>query len=220
MHAAPSPSTDAAHEGDAPSAHGDHDHHGHHHRPLTGVYGLVAGLTMLGRGGRTRLVVDLVELSPDERVLDVGCGPGAAVRAAAQRGAAVTGVDPSPVMLKLARGMTRLQPGVTLREGTAEALPLPDRSFDVAWAVASAHHWSDPTAAFAELRRVLVPGGRLLLAERSVTDGATGHAAHGASPDVADMLVRHAGAAGFTGAAQHLHDAGRHRLVVITATNA
>jgi SAM-dependent methyltransferase len=218
MHGAKPHPPDAAPERSA--APDDHSsHHGHHHRPLTGLYGLVAGLTMLGRGGRTRLVVDLAQIAPGERVLDVGCGPGAAVREAAKRGAVVTGVDPSPVMRKLARQLTRAQRGVTLLDGTAEALPLPDRAADVAWAVASAHHWEDPTAAFAELHRVLVPGGRLLVVERLVKEGARGHGAHGASPDVADRLVGHAEAAGFTGAAHTSHRSGSHHLVAITATN-
>lgn len=198
---------------------GAHDHHHHHHRPLTGFYGLIAGLSMLGQGARLRVVLDLAALSPGDRVLDVGCGPGTAVRAAARLGATVTGVDPSPVMLRLARVSTRSRRGVTLLEGTAEALPLADDAVDVAWAIASAHHWDDPVAAFAELHRVLAPGGRLLVAERDVKEGAKGHGAHGASPATATRLVSQAEGAGFTGATQQIRGAGAHRLVVVTATN-
>jgi SAM-dependent methyltransferase len=212
MHTHSDPAAPADH-----SAH--HEHHEHHHRPLTGVYGLIAGLSMLGNTARTRLVVDVARLSPGERVLDVGCGPGSALRAATRSGAVVTGVDPSPVMRRLAAWNTRSARDVTLLDGTAEALPLADDSFDVAWAVASAHHWEDPPAAFRELHRVLVPGGRLVIAERLVKEGARGHGAHGASPAVGARLVEHAADAGFTEARSATQSAGGHSLLVVTASN-
>jgi ubiquinone/menaquinone biosynthesis C-methylase UbiE len=194
--------------------------HGHHHRPLTGLYGFVAGLSMrIGQGGRTRQVIDLARVSPGERVVDVGCGPGVAVRELARRGATVTGVDPSPVMLRLARRTIRSHQGASLLEGTAESLPLDDDSVDVAIAVASAHHWDDHEAALRELHRVLVPGGRLVIAERLVTEGARGHAAHGASSAAGTRLVGHAADAGFTGARVDTVGKGVHTLFAVIATN-
>ncbi len=205
--------TQAAHDHDH-----DHDHHGH--RPLTGLYGLVAGLTMrFGQESRARQVVELADVSPGERVLDVGCGPGVAVREAARRGAVVTGVDPSPVMLRLARRTTKRERDVTLLEGTAEGIPLGDDTVDVAVAVASAHHWDDIGRAFGELHRVLVSGGRLVIAERLVKDGATGHAAHGASRSAGERLIAHAAEAGFTDARTTTLGRGGHTLLAITATN-
>src|SRR3712207_956738 len=62
-------------------------------------------------------------------LLDLGCGPGRAAAALADRyGAVVTGLDPSPEMLAAAR---EVAPSVTLVEGVAEDLPFADRSFDV-----------------------------------------------------------------------------------------
>ena len=61
----------------------------------------------IGRDGDARLAAELTELTAGDRLVDVGCGPGAAARFAAGRGARVTGVDPAPVMLDVARRLTR-----------------------------------------------------------------------------------------------------------------
>ncbi|MGH3523121.1 MAG: class I SAM-dependent methyltransferase, partial [Mycobacterium sp.] len=115
----------------------------HHagHPGFAGPIGLVAGLTMLV-SGRTaaRLAVDLACMSDADRVVDIGCGPGTAVRAAARRGAHVTGVDPATVMLRLARTLTRDRPNITWVQGSAENLPLPNDSATVVWSVATVHH--------------------------------------------------------------------------------
>ena len=69
----------------------------HHadHPGFSGVTGAVFGLIFLVIGrSKARLAVDLAEVSENDRVVDVGCGPGSAVREAARRGARVTGVDP------------------------------------------------------------------------------------------------------------------------------
>src|SRR5438034_10594557 len=117
---------------------GDHQHgSAHGHERFQGVSGVVIGATMLvGRGSLGRLVADLAGVGPGDRVLDVGCGPGAAAREAARRGAAVTGVDPAPLMLALGRRLSRGRTGrrIAFVEGTAEALPVADRSATAAWA--------------------------------------------------------------------------------------
>jgi ubiquinone/menaquinone biosynthesis C-methylase UbiE len=91
----------------------------------------------------------------------------------------VIGVDPSPVMLRVARVLTRSSGTVRYARGTAEALPLADRSVSVLWTIASVHHWTDLDAALDEARRVLSPGGRLVAIERRAQLGARGHASHG-----------------------------------------
>ncbi|HEX6490715.1 MAG TPA: class I SAM-dependent methyltransferase, partial [Gaiellaceae bacterium] len=95
------------------------------------------------------------------RVLDVGCGTGKFARVLAERGLAqVWGVDPAPEMLAQARN--RVPASVALERASVESLPFQDGSFDAAvlWTVV---HLIDRRRAFAELWRVLRPGGRLAI---------------------------------------------------------
>jgi ubiquinone/menaquinone biosynthesis C-methylase UbiE len=180
--------------------------------------GLLAGLIMIvGRGAVTRLTADLASVSDADRVVDVGCGPGAAVREAARRGARVTGVDPAPVMLRLARTLTRDRPAITWAEGTAEDLRQPDGSATVLWSVATVHHWTDVTAGLAEVKRVLAPGGRFLAIERRVRPGATGLASHGWTDRQAESFANHCRAAGFDDVRVEKHRPGRHALSAVRA---
>jgi SAM-dependent methyltransferase len=141
------------------------NHHGDH-PGFSGIGGLLAGLTMIvGRGEVARLAVQLTGVSPEDRVVDVGCGPGVAARGAARLGSAVTGVDPAAPMLALARRLTRRSLPLAWIEGTAEHLPLTDDSATVLWSISTVHHWHDIETGLAEAGRVLVQGGRLLAIE-------------------------------------------------------
>jgi SAM-dependent methyltransferase len=96
-------------------------------------------------------------VSPDARVLEIGCGPGRAAAAlAARHGARVTAVDVAPEMLAAAR--SHVPASVTVVEARAEELPFEDGSFDVALAQYVVHLLDRPRA-FAEIRRVLRTGG-------------------------------------------------------------
>src|SRR5664279_2263266 len=88
-------------------------------------------------------------------VLDAGCGTGLSMGPLAARAMNVAGVDPSPQMLAAAKLAV---PAATLREGRVEALPFADRSFDAAVS-AQAFHQFEADAAYAELARVVKPGG-------------------------------------------------------------
>jgi ubiquinone/menaquinone biosynthesis C-methylase UbiE len=170
----------------------------HHagHQPFTGPLGYAVGLTFLvGRSQDARLACDLAGVGSGDRVLDIGCGPGVAVREAVRRGASAVGVDPADPMLRLAR--LRRTPGAEFRPGTAEALPVEDGSVSVAWSLATAHHWTDVALGLGEAFRALGPAGRLLVIERRSTPGATGHAGHGWTPEQADAFAEAVGRAGF-----------------------
>jgi SAM-dependent methyltransferase len=204
--------------------HGDHDRQdlgrqGHRHpgNEFEGVLGLVAGWTMtIGRGRSTRLIVELAGVGVGDRVVDVGCGPGRFLRAAAERGATAVGVDPSSQMRRLAlrRIPERLRAAITVTEGTAEDLPLEDGSATVAWAVASFHHWSDPDAGLAEVHRVLEPGGRLLVAER-LARPRRWFQAHALTWEAAERLGARTRQAGFADVTVARHSLGRRQLVVV-----
>jgi SAM-dependent methyltransferase len=208
--------TKAEHEAD--HGHGaDHGAGRGHGDEFEGVLGLLAGWSMaFGRGRSTRLIVELAGVRPGDRVVDVGCGPGRFLRAAAERGATAVGVDPSSQMRRLARRRIPegLRSAVTVKDGTAEHLPLDDATATVAWTVASYHHWSDPDAGLAELHRVLEPGGRFLVAERLARPRGW-FQRHALPWAAAERLVAMAERAGFAEVAATRHSLGRRRLVVV-----
>jgi ubiquinone/menaquinone biosynthesis C-methylase UbiE len=111
---------------------------------------------------------ELVELLVREgdlrgtRVLDVGCGTGSlAVTLAEQYACKVWGVDASPEMLEVARA--KIPAGVGVKLGHAEDLPFKNGWFERVVATLAVHLWDRPRA-FAEIARVLAPGGRFALA--------------------------------------------------------
>ena len=103
-------------------------------------------------------------LTKGMKILDVGIGTGLVARRAAEivgDPALVTGVDPSAGMLQNAK----LPAGVTLVEGYAEEIPLPEASVDFVSMGYALRHISDLSVAFREFHRVLKPGGRLCMLE-------------------------------------------------------
>jgi len=150
-----------------------------HHNPNPGTAGLtidhggsydVFGAVFFG-GRRDRVYRRLAELSgtrPGHRVLDIGCGTGYLTRrlAAATDGGTVLGLDPSAAVLDRARRITP-EPNCTYAVGVAESLTAADDSFDVVASCLMLHHLPEDLRprALAEMRRVLRPGGRLLIGE-------------------------------------------------------
>lgn len=187
------------------------------------VVELLTALAMTaGRGPVARAIVSEAQLTAADRAADVGCGPGTAVREAARRGVPVTGIDPSSVALRLARVLTRATADarITWMLGSAERLPLPDGSATVLWSISSVHHWDDQAAALTEIRRVLAPGGRALLAERLIRPGARGHAAHGFTRVQAEDLAKALASTGFTAVRSKILTAGRRTMVVVRGDQA
>jgi SAM-dependent methyltransferase len=107
-----------------------------------------------------RHVLERVPVSAATAALDVGCGAGRFCRMVADRGAAVSGLDATPALLEIAR---RRVPEGDFRAGDMQELPWPDASFDVVTGFNSFFIAADMTAALAEARRVLRPGGRLAM---------------------------------------------------------
>lgn len=105
-------------------------------------------------------------LQPGEAVLDVGCGTGILTRLAVQHivpDGIAAGLDIDPGMLAVARSVTPAELEIGWYEGSAEAMPFPEESFDVVLCQMSLQFIPDRGSALREMRRVLVPHGRLVL---------------------------------------------------------
>lgn len=127
-------------------------------------------------------VLALLEPAPGQLVLDAGCGPGVYHPLLAARGARVVGVDLFAGMAREARRQVvegRL--AVLIAQAAVESLPLTDAACDRVMANHMLYHVPDQVAALRELRRVLKPGGRIVLATNAADSGAELDAVHGAA---------------------------------------
>ena len=159
-----------------------HSHPGnaseHAHAHDRGLHALIRYLRLLPsmwRSGVSLEVVRSVAPRAGERVVDLGAGMGAATVFAARSGATVVAVDPTSYMrriLGLRRRWQRHRDAITVVEGAAESIPLPDASVDALWTVNTIHHWTDRPAACREVARVMRPGGRVLLVDEDFDDPA------------------------------------------------
>jgi SAM-dependent methyltransferase len=115
---------------------------------------------------RRSLVHAALDAQPGDRVLDVGCGPGFYVKELLERvgpNGSVVGIDRSADMLAVAAKRVEGKANVELREGAATALPVADESFDRALSVQVFEYIEDVPAALQAVRRVLRPGGRVVI---------------------------------------------------------
>jgi ubiquinone/menaquinone biosynthesis C-methylase UbiE len=106
-----------------------------------------------------------LELHTDDRLLDVGCGTGAAVRRAAVTVREAVGVDVSLGMVTQARSLARGLSNVRFVEADSGRLPFEDEHFTALLCTTSFHHYPDPAMAVREMARVLHRGGRVLIAD-------------------------------------------------------
>lgn len=165
---------------------------------------------LFGRNPKSnRVVPSIADLDGSHAVLDIGCGPGVAVRAAAGSVVRAVGVDRSEAMIGIARRRSRQLSNVEFTVAGAEALPFPDSTFDRVWTIHAFHHWEHPDAGLSQMLRVLRPGGRFLIVE-SETKGA-----HGLTRTAADGVAERLEDVGF--AAAHVSQHRKHLVITGTA---
>lgn len=116
---------------------------------------------------KTLLELAAEQVSRPGSILDVGCGTGKLLRATSARfpEARLEGVDAAPHMVETAIHLLPPGSSIHVREATAEALPFPDRQFDLVFSTMTFHHWADQAKGVSEVARVLTPGGRWLLCD-------------------------------------------------------
>jgi len=131
-----------------------------------------ANIMTLGQVHRLRnLTVEQALLKPGEKVLDVGCGTGGVtipVKIRVGKTGEVAGIDPAPEMIALARQKaSRAGLEIDFRLGVIESLPFSDGVFDAVTSSLMMHHLPEnlQVKGLAEIRRVLKPGGRILIAD-------------------------------------------------------
>ena len=166
----------------------------------TGFWGRAAGLLMAHRTSNRRRnawAVSLLDVRPEDRVLEIGFGPGIAIRELGRlaRKGYVCGIDHSELMLRRAKRLNAegLRRGVVdLRLGSVDELPAFDALFDKILAVNAMLFWSesDPVARLAELRRLLRPGGLIAVVYQPRGPGATDETSAARGREIAATLIR------------------------------
>lgn len=145
-------------------------------RAPSGAGGQATGWAMRVLNTRPNaLAVQALLADRPDRILELGCGPGHAIRLLARSlpAAEIFGIDHSTTMLRQAQARNRRAVGagqVRFDRADFTALPFADGAFDAVLAVNVAYFWHDDAPILAEIRRVLRPGGRLVV---YVTDAAT-----------------------------------------------
>jgi ubiquinone/menaquinone biosynthesis C-methylase UbiE len=164
----------------------------------TGFWGRAAGLVMAHRSSNRRRnawAVSLLEVRPDDRVLEIGFGPGLAIlelsRIAPQ--GYVCGIDHSELMLRHARRRNAdgIRRGVVdLRLASIDDLPVFDAPFDKILAVNAVLFWYELDACLKELRGLLRPGGLIAVAHQPRGPGASDETSAARGQEIAAALTR------------------------------
>ena len=150
--------------------HQAHEHgHGHgneHDQGLSAMLRYAKHARSMWTSEINEAVAARLNVQPEDRVADIGAGVGAGVVVAAPLAKHVYAVEPTPYMRRLLRArmrLTRLR--ATVVDGAAEDTGIAPDSIDVVMAVNTMHHWTDMATAAHELKRILRPGGRVLLVD-------------------------------------------------------
>ncbi len=132
-------------------------------------YDLLLTVIFFGKERKFReSIVNLAQVQPGEKVLDVGCGTGSLAIAAAAKGGKIHGIDAAPEMIERARRKAnKAGMNIDFHTGLVEAIDFPDDTFDVVLSSLMVHHLPDSikSKAFSEMHRVLRPGGRLFIVD-------------------------------------------------------
>jgi ubiquinone/menaquinone biosynthesis C-methylase UbiE len=137
---------------------------------------VVAELMNKRHGALTLWGLTHVNIEPDYVILDVGCGGGKTLSRLAHRvvRGKVFGIDYSADMVEYSRKVNKkfiAENRVEIREGSVEKTGFPDNFFDLVTAIETYYFWSRFSDALQEIKRVLKPGGSLLLVNEMVQDG-------------------------------------------------
>lgn len=171
----------------------------------SGLTGRLAGrLMVLANAPIQRAGVELLELRGNEHVIEIGFGPGVAIRLLLERLPAglVSGVDPSDVMLHQASRRNRVavaEHRADLSSGIVSRLDWPDAFFDAALSLNNVALWEPLDVGLGEVHRVLKPGGKLVIGEHE-------WAAHGQRSSLEALVTQLPGAlatAGFSAIRTH-----------------
>ncbi len=135
----------------------------------TSLQGYLAGYKMTRHHAKLiQWSLNLMDIQTTDRILDVGCGSGDAIKrmAGIATGGFVAGVDHSRAMVHMATMCNlrhRIARKVDIKLGSVENLPWPEQSFDKVCAIESFPFWAAPRTGLAEISRVLRPGGRVFI---------------------------------------------------------
>lgn len=138
-------------------------------RTPSGLLGRLIGNGMArGNEPEARWTIDLLNIQPDTRVLEIGFGPGVAIEYAAERAPQghVSGIDYSKTMVQIARkrNASAIRTGlVDLTYGDVRSLPYEDEAFDRAVTIHCIYFWAEPITCLREVRRVLRTNGVLAI---------------------------------------------------------
>lgn len=171
----------------------------------SGAFGWLAGKIMAHRSSnieRNLWTVSLLDLQPEDVVLEIGFGPGVAVEAAAHRisSGKVVGLDHSPMMWREARRRNRqaiVQGRVELICASVESVSSLPCQFDKVFAVNCLMFWDNPQDALRSIRSKMKEGGLIAVTHQPRGQGAVDSEAHQKGDEIA-LWLRHAGFHGIT----------------------
>lgn len=160
--------------------------------------------------------INLLEVDNNESVLEVGFGPGRAIKllSDANSSTCIAGIDHSETMLKSAKRLNEkaiVADRVRLQLGSAEHLPFADCTFDKAFSVNGIYFWKEPLQGLRELHRTLKPTGRAAITVRDKEQGVY----QAFRPDKLKELFT---AAGFSSVWVRRNDASSHPLICVLGT--